>query len=226
MVEVLENGNRINGHLETTRKRKAKTVEEVEQKSVLLRDLDVRTMRVRVRGVSPVITHAWSEKAIKMIADKQQKKGKAPRDAKDPRVEFESAKYKDADDRCCLPARAFKLAMVSAATSINDKTFPKTRIRQALFVVGDLLPIISKQKPTMREDPVRLNGTTADLRYRPEWSEWECELTIRYNASVISLEQVINLLELAGFAVGIGEWRAEKNGNFGSFEVVRDGIRG
>jgi hypothetical protein len=36
---------------------------------------------------------------------------------------------------------------------------------------------------------------------------------------MIQLPQIINLMNLAGFAVGIGEWRVERNGSFGMYEV-------
>ncbi len=38
-----------------------------------------------------------------------------------------------------------------------------------------------------------------------EWTEYTVK--IRYNADVISDEQVVNLFNLAGFSVGVGEWR-------------------
>ena len=43
---------------------------------------------------------------------------------------------------------------------------------------------------------------------------------MKINEDVISSEQAYNLLLIAGFASGIGEWRPERNGDFGTFEVV------
>jgi hypothetical protein len=44
-------------------------------------------------------------------------------------------------------------------------------------------------------------------------------VTIKFNTSAISAEQVANLLNVAGFGVGIGEWRPERNGSYGRFHV-------
>lgn len=74
----------------------------------------------------------------------------------------------------------------------------------------------------MREDMVRLNGATADIRYRGEFRSWEADLTVQFNADLISHEQLVNLFEGAGFSVGVGEWRIEKNGNFGCFEIKKE----
>ena len=71
----------------------------------------------------------------------------------------------------------------------------------------------------MREDVVRLMGTTADLRYRGEFKTWKAVVTVRHNPSVLSREQVCNLFNVAGFAIGIGEWRPQKDGSFGMFHV-------
>jgi hypothetical protein len=41
----------------------------------------------------------------------------------------------------------------------------------------------------------------------------------RSNASVLSADQITNLFNVAGFGVGIGEWRPQKNGSFGRLHV-------
>jgi len=175
-------------------------------------------------GLSPLIVHAWGMKAIRMIEDKQQKKGKQPKEAKDPEVEMESCFYpKSAAGKHTIPASAIKQAIVSAATSLDDKiNFSQKKIKQALFVVGDYLEL-EASKPTMRTDMVRVGGMSksADVRYRPQFEKWNCSFMVDYNASIYSVEQVGQLIEVAGFAVGICEWRPEKGGSFGRFTLQR-----
>jgi len=74
----------------------------------------------------------------------------------------------------------------------------------------------------MRTDMVRIGMGTADVRYRPEYQTWGAVLTINYNSKSISIEQIAELLALAGFSCGIGEWRPEKSatGNFGKWKMV------
>ena len=64
---------------------------------------------------------------------------------------------------------------------------------------------------------------TADIRYRAEFKKWKATLTIRYNAHVISTEQIINLYHVAGFSIGIGDWRPQKEGSHGMFHVAGSG---
>lgn len=178
-----------------------------------------KTIRVTIIGVSPLITHNWDPDVIDSMDEKQQRKGSSGRKAADPEREFQTARYLDAKGRDCILARAVKKCMVAAATSLNDKRLSKTLLRQAFFVQGDLLPIRIPELPRRRRDIVRVNRGAACVRYRPEYLEWECDLVIDYNENAISQEQIIGILELGGFGVGLHEWRPEKNGNFGRFGV-------
>lgn len=81
---------------------------------------------------------------------------------------------------------------------------------------------IEGAKPKMRTDTVRIGSfgsKVADLRYRPMYVGWSVTLTIEFNVHAISAEWIAYLLNVAGFAVGVGEWRPEKSGTFGMFEV-------
>ena len=74
--------------------------------------------------------------------------------------------------------------------------------------------------PEMRQDMVRLNGKTADIRFRAEFKVWEIPLLVKINKhGLLTIEQVVNAINTAGFAVGIGEWRPGRGGQFGTFHV-------
>lgn len=78
----------------------------------------------------------------------------------------------------------------------------------------------------MREDMVRVGMGSADLRYRGQVKEWSMKVLVRFNANKLSAEQVVNLLQYAGFSSGLGEWRPERNGDFGTFEVTSTNTAG
>lgn len=195
--------------------------------------LDIKALKVRLIGDSPLIVHAWSPKALKQMADKQQKRASAGREAKNPWADFCGSMYwlterpeepTEADvegARFGFPAIAFKAAAVTACTSIGSVT--KVAARQAFHVEGEMVEIVSPTPPSMREDVCRVGMGTADLRYRGEFNPWSCELTVKFNAGLMSAAQVVNLFETAGFAVGVGEWRPERDGPYGRFHVARDG---
>jgi len=195
--------------------------------------LNIQTLKVTLIGDSPLIVHAWSPKALKQMADKQQKKASAGREAKDPWADFCGSMYwlserpekpteEDVESaRFGFPAIAFKAAAVTACTSIGGVT--KVAARQAFHVEGEMVEIKSAEPPSMREDVTRVGMGVADLRYRGEWQKWSVELLVKFNGNLMSAEQVVSLFDTAGFAVGVGEWRPERDGPYGRFHVARDG---
>ena len=129
-----------------------------------------------------------------------------------------------------FPSIGFKKAMVSACRNVEGMEMALAR--GAFLIIGDgtdvqdemsMVKLMSGKKPAVprvRQDMVRLSGKTADIRFRAEFVQWEATLTIKYNAGVMTPDQIINLLNIAGFAVGVGENRPEKNGQWGTFQVV------
>lgn len=187
--------------------------------SIELPKLNLQTIEVTLIGDSPLICHAWSRKAKEQMLNKQMKKATAGKEAKDPQRDFEESLYKLPDGGYGFPAVAFKAAAVTACTSVAGIT--KVAARQAFHVEGEFIRILGSE-PRPREDMVRVGMGTADIRYRGEFFPWYVVVTMKFNGNVLSAEQVTNLLNTAGFGVGVGEWRPERDGSYGRFHVARD----
>lgn len=185
--------------------------------TIHLPKLDIGVITLRIVGDSPLIVHRFSEKARKMMLDKQTGRASAGRAKKVPEEDYQSSLYRTPDGKFGFPAVAFKNCAVSACTSLGRQVITKVAARQSFHVVGELVEIVGE--PRMREDIVRLQSGVCDIRHRGEFPEWSTELTVRFNRRVISTEQLANLLSTAGFAVGVGEWRPEKGGSYGCFHV-------
>jgi hypothetical protein len=186
---------------------------------VIIPRINIQRVQLTVIGDSPLISHQWSEKAKKEMLDKQMKQAKQAKEAKNPEQDYLDSLYTHPDGGYGFPAIAFKAAAVTACTSAGSMT--KVAARQAFHVVGELVRI--EGEPRMREDMVRVGMGTADIRYRGEFPEWRAVVTVDYNPNVLSVAQIINLFNLAGFGVGVGEWRPEKDGSYGRFHVAREG---
>lgn len=198
------------------------------------REVGIRSISLTLRGKpgSPLVIHAFAEKAKQEIRDKQQKKAKKAKEQREPEVEFKAARYLDADGRECAPVTALKKAIISAATAFDDLT--KVALRQALFVSpadcygGALVPIEThKGAPAigvMREDAVTIGISTRGLAYRPEYKEWQLRIQIEFNPRLVSEEQLLALVDQAGWGVGICEGRPERSSalGWGRFERIKD----
>ena len=187
-----------------------------------LQKLDVRTAEIKVRGLSPVIINRWSEKAKKEMLDKQMKKT-VKKEAKNPEEQYEASLYRLDDGAVGFPADGFKAAMIRGAKQLG---LVMIDMKTGFFVHGEYSTRDDRElvrldgEVSMREDMVRLNGKTADIRYRGQVSDWAADIMVSYNTGVVSFDQIVNMLSAAGYGVGVGEWRPSTNGMFGRFEVV------
>lgn len=182
--------------------------------AIALPEMSVHRVQITIEGTSPLIVHRWSEKAKKQLLDKQMKRAAPAKAAKNPEEDYEQSLYRCDDGRFGFPSVAFKAAAVRAGTYADQKM---TFLRGAFHVTGELVPI--EGTPRMREDMVRVGAGVADIRYRGEFPEWSAVVPVELNERALSVEQLLNLFRIAGFAVGIGEWRPEKDGQYGRFEV-------
>lgn len=189
-------------------------------------------LNITVRGIpgSPLVVHAFAEKAKQEIRDKQAKKARSKKEAREPDEEVLAAKQFNEEGLECVPVTALKKAMISSATAFDDLT--KVALRQALFVApaddpaSMLVPIElhdgSPATGTKREDAVTIGINTRALAYRPEYPQWQLRFTVEYNPRLVSEEQLLALVDQAGWGVGICEGRPEKSSalGWGRFERI------
>lgn len=183
-----------------------------------LQPLAIETIRIDIKGVTPLIVHAWSEKSKQQMREKQPTR-KEPRN---PDQEFENSMYRLPDGGHAMPVTAFKQASVNGARNYRGITM--VQARQAMYFIGDqanpLMQRLTVSDPVMREDICRVGIGSADLRYRAMYEDWAATLTIRYLPTIITTESIVNLVDAGGVTSGVGEWRQERNGQFGHYAVV------
>lgn len=210
---------------------------------VKLPKLRIQTLKLKLIGDMPLIIHAWSEKAIKMMLAKQCKEAEAGREAKNPVEDFKGSLYYLPDGSGFgIPTVMLKACMVTAAPDVD---LAMTEMRRAFHIDGELIRLIAEpvkapitewdskyreeikfehdHGASMRMDMVRLESGVADIRFRGQFVNWSIEPEIKYNESVVSYEQLVNLANVAGFGVGLGEMRPfskkAKAGQYGRFHV-------
>lgn len=195
-----------------------------EAAQVQITSIASETLSIPILGTMPLIVHNFSDKSKRQMLDAQQGK-KTPKMSRDPQAEYEAAFYRTKSGYG-FPVTAFKAATVGAAR-FYGKDVKMTELRQFIFmrgVISDndpqaLVEIVGE--PRMREDVVRLGGMSrsADLRYRPEFREWSTTLEVTYVTSSLSRDSVLSLIDAGGLGIGVGEWRPEKRGEFGTYRI-------
>lgn len=198
--------------------------------------------QVWIVGTTPLIVHAWSEKAKKEMLAKQVKATKPGRDLRDPQQDFVDSLYEIGVDKKTgrnmygFPAMGLKNAILSV--SHKDKGVARTSVMQSLWIDAPIvqtrpalegavcdMPIIPihGSAPEMREDMVKIGAglqKTANLAYRGQFKTWAMRLDLRFNQTTLTPEALAFLIEESGISIGIGEWRNERRGVFGSYRIA------
>jgi len=192
-------------------------------------------------GNTPLITHAWSQKAKLEMLQKQVKATKSGKEARDPHADFVSSLYEMGKDKkgnmqYGFPVTGVKNAILSAAH--KDKGIARSGVLSALWLDADMISVrpalagatcdmplvkIFGSTPTMREDMVKIGSglnKVASLAYRAQFSIWALKITGQFNPAVLTAEALTFLISESGVSSGLGEWRNEKKGIFGSFHLA------
>ena len=223
------------------------------KETVAIRPIKIKKIPIRIVGDSPLIVHAWSEKAKKEMLDTQQGKNKTKKKpTRLPFDDFARALYwltpmpeeewydeqtgesrmivteelfeKAIQDgaRFGFPANSFKLSANSAAYRLGWVK-NQMELRGSYFLGsedGSELVEIKGCTPMCREDMVKVGMGTADLRYRPIFENWYCDMVLEYNESgSMKLNDILSCLNAGGYCCGAGEWRPERDGSFGRYHI-------
>lgn len=181
------------------------------QNSINIKPINIDTVPITIVGTTPLIVHAWSDKAKKMILDKQTgKKVGAKHEIKVPYNDFINSLYwltlkplegatdeeaEQAFNNCVAAGAKFGFPTTGIKQSIISGAYragldvKQTELRGTFFLKGttdastvDMAEIVGPA-PVIREDMVRVGGMSksADVRYRGEFKQWEIPLLLEYN---------------------------------------------
>jgi len=137
--------------------------------------------------------------------------------------------YRDEEGFLYVPCIFFRQAMVSAGKGRKiGKFFATTLIkgsvidpdRKARLVDPETGEFISEYG--IDERPVVV-GSARVMRARPRVERWACDVMLDVDEEVFSAKDMavlVDVLNMAGSRIGVGDYRVEKGGWFGRFEVV------
>ena len=131
-----------------------------------------------------------------------------------------------------FPVIAFKKAAIAAclssglikSVSLMRRLFHVNAVNGAHVKSSQELAILKiEEPPELSEDVVKVgpfNNRQPDLRYRPSFRKWSTELELSLiKTGMFTMEDIVNAIDMGGFMNGVGEWRTEKDGEFGNYHV-------
>lgn len=204
-----------------TKEAEAKIEKKVVPRSIELYAVPkIQRIVIPIEGTSSFISHRKDEKAGELWEKKMTGVG-SQKKLTDPEEEWKASLYLNEGGQPCLPGRGIKKAMVSA--SMYGEKKQKTYLKGAFYVLDELIPIEYEKEIKRRDFLPLMGGRSHHNSYRVEFAGWKADVNIEYNVNAVTPDVLYNLMEIAGFSVGIGDDRPEKNGMHGRFRVAVKG---
>lgn len=184
----------------------------------------MKTIQVEIRGTTPLLIHRFGEDA---------EVGKQSRAAMvanvDPREVARKAAYIAKDGTFYFSSFSIPNAMGSAGSNHKMKGTRKTArfvVPSAIRMSSDVVTILNGAGPAKDFEvdarPVTIPATKGRvMRYRPRFNVWGATFEMIVNDALMTVELAHQLLEEAGQQIGIGDFRPEKRGPFGTFRVTK-----
>lgn len=178
-----------------------------------------------VLGSTPFILNRISRKVMEELLYPKGRKSTADKKnflKHDPLQEYRASPYCSKDDdaptRLLARGACFVEAMRSVALDVPGTN--RTEMKRNTSVSEEYVHLYGIPKLMM--SPVRCAdfNKTPDIRTRAVVPEWACFVTVGCVTPIMSIHTVAKLLAAAGIMRGVGDWRVEKGGTFGQFEIV------
>lgn len=192
-------------------------------KKIEVQALKLKLMSVKVGSIegSTLIVHKLDNETVSRTITNREIGKTEKKKLRNFDEEYEKCFHYTSDKEYGYPASGFMNAILFASVASD---IPKTQIKRAMRLLGDVYKIEYK-KLNRRVDVARRSGMNAapDTRHRPEFIDWKCTLVVQYDENQISPDQIINLINQAGFSAGVGDWRPsspKSAGNHGMFKVL------
>lgn len=171
------------------------------------------TTKITIGGITSLIVN---RRTVEKIS------GKA-KPEKDENILFKDSLYPKNSGNHTFPSIAIKRAAIDAAHTFAT-SIPKTRARGAFDISEDWVNL-EGDNPIKRED-IGCNPNKKGVAIkiiRAEFRNWQATFPITYDANgPLTFSQIVNLINIAGYYVGIGCWRPAKNGIHGRFRVINN----
>jgi len=189
-----------------------------------------KKMEFTIKGKSAILTHNPA------AMSGQQTSGKSAKVIPTPQEEAYAGLYINSDGKYCFPSIGIRNSIIEASKAFRGSwqkgrqtlkgAISHIRIEPEMCEILDAKGKLAKQYEIDTRRVV-IKGCGAILRSRARFDDWTMKFTIIYDADLLPagsddelrqfLSQVIND---AGNRIGIGDYRPQRTGWFGRFEVV------
>lgn len=183
----------------------------------------MKTIEVEIRGITSLLTHRFTESSevpgpVRRTLVKHL----------EPREEAKLNAYIADDGTFFFNAQSIPGTMTNAGANHKMRGSRKTLrfvVPGAVRMECDAITILNGDGPAkdfeVDSRPVTIPATKGRvMRHRPRFDSWGAKFHILLDDDQLDAETAYQLLSEAGRSVGIGDFRPEKRGPFGTFQIT------
>lgn len=199
------------------------------QEIIEIKPMDIRTARITIMGDGDLVLNKMNDVTAKGLVDKRKDKAKdltKPnvweeiitalhwRDGK-PSDFSEEGLHKALEENApCITSFGLKKSFGDAVVRNEiDKYKTKFDANMNIIAPAGLVPIAFSEH-FIDEKLMSPKKGSPVLVHINRFSGWSATFTVQHTMNVYSLEQVINIINLAGFGIGIGSGRTSGYGRY------------
>jgi hypothetical protein len=199
------------------------------EKSIELKPISPNIVTIKIIGDTDLILNKMNDRTIRALTGERTGKGKSLespnvweeiitamhwRDEKPTDFTEEGLKNALENNAPCLTAFGLYKSFGDAVVRNEiDKYATKFRASVNIIGKGNLIPIKFAEHYVDEKLMSPKKGSPV-LVHMNRFSGWSAEITISYLETTYSLEQIINIINLAGFGLGIGSGRTSGYGRY------------
>lgn len=182
-------------------------------------------IEIEITGITPLLMNKFTDAAA--LAATNGTRGAMTGSRGTPREQAEKKLYTGNAGRIMIPQPNVLRCIIDGGAFFkvgrNKVTTQKSSlIPSCVTVLGIELPLHSKEDWRVDERAVRIPATGGRiLCYRPIFDDWRIEFTVDLDTQEMTDKLLREIVDKAGKAVGLGDFRPACKGPFGKFSVTR-----
>lgn len=188
--------------------------------------MNTTRVQVTIEGTTPLMMNKFTDKAA-MAATSGNRTSSASGDKGTPNAQASERLYQNEKGMIFIPQPNIFRAVIDAGKFFKNGKSKITTQKSSLIpscveIEGIELPLTYSEPWTVDTRPVRIPATGGRiLCHRPRFDVWSLSFDLVVDTSEISVKLVREIIDKAGKAIGLGDFRPDCKGPFGKFVVTR-----
>lgn len=206
----------------------------MKKETIEIKNINLRTVEIEVEGLTDLVLNKMNDVTVRQLTDERNNKAKTKEDInkweqiitaihwlKDIEVEYSEEGLQDKliNDIPCVTSFGLQKSFGQAVTRNGLDTY-SVKFNANVMVLpekGMLVPITFTNY-SLNEMLMSPKRGAPVLTRLSQFSGWRAKFKVQFiDGGLYSLEQIVNIINLAGFGLGIG---SSRNAGFGRYKVV------